>query len=743
MLIFGVVYGIQNDKAIVLTDEKKFLAIKKRDGMFIGQTVKFGKEDICKSKSKVYLYSPSSKRIEELSEESRVKNLTRLINIKNFSRINSTKNFNRVSDIKNFTRISNSKDAENVSDIKGFTRVSNSKDRENVPDIVDFTRVSSSKDSSNASEIKGFTRVSGSKDSSKETKVRNFSRITRISGFSRVVGIAAAFVMVFMFSRYALLNKGASNEYACIGIDINPSIEIVIDNEYKVIETVAKNSDAESVLNGLKLEGIPLKSAISEIANKAESCGYFSDSKNVVVVSMALNNKSKEYNTDKSVEEEKLNNLKQELEENSIAIEGTNIIQKTVLLTPEEMEAAKEKDISMGRYSLYMEAKEKGVEISINEAKESSLEELVQNIEVAEESVVQTPTPLITEYPTPTLTPSPVASPTVIPTVISTVEPTKELSAAEIEELGKSIVTVNAYNKNKKAILHGSGFCVAPGLFVTNYHVIENAVCLKITTNDGRTYNVEGIVKMDKKTDLAILKTVKDPGVKALETDTKPVLDKGDRIAAIGSQNGNKYAVSEGSIVGFKKRASIDLIQIEVPLLKGNSGGPLFDMEGNVIGIASYGVSDNSLNLAIPIDYVSGWIKELSKYSFKNTKVIRRTLSFDDNYDLNIVVFNIVNALEKEDMESYFSNMTEELYSEETKNNLEVLFKNYELTYNLESLYVASQNADNAVVKYVYSIYKGNGPDFKNCRITGSCNLKNINGVWKIAKSEEKIEYIN
>lgn len=703
---YGVIYEIQNDKAIILTNDKKFIAIRKHHDMEVGKVVKFEKTDIVLPESKVFRYSSSSKRIDS------------------FSKVTGVKNFSKVNNIKNFSRVSSKKGSTQETDIKNFSRVSSKKE--------------SSQEESN---IKNFSRVSNKKDSTQKPGIKNFSRIINIRNFSRVAGIAAAFMIIFVFSRSVMLNNGSDIEYAYVSVDINPSVEVVIDDGYKVTEVTAMNEDAKEVLEGLVLEGKVLKTAVTEIIKKAESSGYITDDKeNYVLISMVLNDESKEYNQD--VKEEKLNELDENITQGVKELGNNNIVQKTVKLTSEERKEAIENDVSMGRYSLFLEAKEKGLEVTIGEVKTNEVSVIIKKLEETE-----VPTPVPTPVPTSVLnTPTPVI-PTTTPsnTLYITLSPSalSELTEKDIAELDESVVIVTAYDKNKKIVSQGSGFCVESGLFVTNYHLVENAVSLAIITDNKKVFSVEGIVKLDKARDLVVLKTSGRPGISPLKLGSKLTLREEDKVVALDNSEGLKTSVSEGVVKEFGKAGSIDVIGITIPIKDANSCGPLFDMKGNVVGVTSYKFSKGNQNFAIPADYIANWVKELSRISFSNIKVIRKTLVLDDSYEMKLVVFNIVNALENEDADRYFNSMTKERYSDGLKNNLTILFNTYDLVYNLESIEVINVSTEKAEMSYIYSIYKEKGPEFKNCKITGRCMLKKVDGAWKINKSDETIEYID
>jgi serine protease Do len=120
----------------------------------------------------------------------------------------------------------------------------------------------------------------------------------------------------------------------------------------------------------------------------------------------------------------------------------------------------------------------------------------------------------------------------------------------------------------------GSGFFItADGYAATNNHVVDKAKAVEITTDDGKTYDAK-VVGTDPRTDLALIKVdgrSDFPYVKLAETSPRI----GDWVVAVGNPFG----------LGGTVTAYDDFIQIDAPVNKGNSGGPTFDMEGNVIGV--------------------------------------------------------------------------------------------------------------------------------------------------------------
>ena len=149
----------------------------------------------------------------------------------------------------------------------------------------------------------------------------------------------------------------------------------------------------------------------------------------------------------------------------------------------------------------------------------------------------------------------------------------------------------------------GSGFFItADGYAVTNNHVVDKAKAVEITTDDGKTYDAK-VVGTDPRTDLALIKVdgrSDFPYVKLAEMSPRI----GDWVVAVGNPFGLGGTVTAG-IVSARGRdigsgPYDDFIQIDAPVNKGNSGGPTFDMEGNVIGVntAIFSPSGGSVGIA-------------------------------------------------------------------------------------------------------------------------------------------------
>jgi serine protease Do len=169
----------------------------------------------------------------------------------------------------------------------------------------------------------------------------------------------------------------------------------------------------------------------------------------------------------------------------------------------------------------------------------------------------------------------------------------------------------------------GSGFFVtADGYAVTNNHVVDKAKAVEITTDDGKTYDAK-VIGTDPRTDLALIKVdgrSDFPFVKL--GDTTPRI--GDWVVAVGNPFGLGGTVTAG-IVSARDRdigsgPYDDYIQIDAPVNRGNSGGPTFDMEGNVVGVntAIFSPSGGSVGIAfdIPAETVKTVVAQLKDKGF-------------------------------------------------------------------------------------------------------------------------------
>lgn len=149
----------------------------------------------------------------------------------------------------------------------------------------------------------------------------------------------------------------------------------------------------------------------------------------------------------------------------------------------------------------------------------------------------------------------------------------------------------------------GSGFVIDPkGYVVTNNHVVENADKVIVTFANEEEYQAE-IIGRDKKTDLALLKIDADKKLPYVKLGDSEKLRVGDWVIAIGNPFGLGGSVSAGIVSARSRNINAgpfdDFIQTDAAINRGNSGGPLFDLDGNVVGINTAIFSPSGGNVGI------------------------------------------------------------------------------------------------------------------------------------------------
>jgi serine protease Do len=153
----------------------------------------------------------------------------------------------------------------------------------------------------------------------------------------------------------------------------------------------------------------------------------------------------------------------------------------------------------------------------------------------------------------------------------------------------------------------GSGVVVdAAGYILTNYHVIENAAQVQVQLADGRSERNVTVVGADPLNDLAVLK-VNDGTLLAATWGDSDRLEVGDQVIAVGNPYGLTHTVTAGIVSAKDRHEATDrgyqeYLQTDAAVNPGNSGGPLVDLQGQVVGIntAIYGRAYQGISFAIP-----------------------------------------------------------------------------------------------------------------------------------------------
>jgi serine protease Do len=161
----------------------------------------------------------------------------------------------------------------------------------------------------------------------------------------------------------------------------------------------------------------------------------------------------------------------------------------------------------------------------------------------------------------------------------------------------------------------GSGFIVSPeGHVVTNAHVARGAEKITVSLQDGRKLEAT-VVGLDDKTDLAVLKLPGDGPYPYVEFGDSDRVRVGDKVIAVGNPFGLGGTVTAGIVSATKREVGVgpydDFLQIDAPINRGNSGGPTFDLDGNVIGVNTLIFSPSGGNVGIGFAIAANLAKEV------------------------------------------------------------------------------------------------------------------------------------
>jgi S1-C subfamily serine protease len=170
-----------------------------------------------------------------------------------------------------------------------------------------------------------------------------------------------------------------------------------------------------------------------------------------------------------------------------------------------------------------------------------------------------------------------------------------------------AIVSIIMSDKDGHAIAQGSGFLISnDGVILTNYHVIAEGSSAVVKLPDGAIYVVDGVLASDKARDIAVIKA-HGQNFRTLPLGNSDRVQVGEEVVPIGNPLSLESTVSNGIVSGIRavEEEGGKYLQITAPISPGSSGGPLFNMAGEVIGITSmYLKGGENLNFAIPINDV-------------------------------------------------------------------------------------------------------------------------------------------
>ena len=216
---------------------------------------------------------------------------------------------------------------------------------------------------------------------------------------------------------------------------------------------------------------------------------------------------------------------------------------------------------------------------------------------------------------------------------INQVDTSKQMTPAEVYAVNvnatvgitTSITTTNYWGYPTTSAASGSGFVYSDdGYILTNFHVIEDSNSITVTTYDGRSLDAK-LIGYDKSNDIAVLK-VEEEDLTPVIIGNSDNLNVGDPVVAIGNPLGElTFSLTSGAVsalereVTFSDGNTMNLIQTDCAINSGNSGGALFNLYGEVIGVTNAKYSGNSasgasidnIGFAIPINSVLNIINSI------------------------------------------------------------------------------------------------------------------------------------
>ena len=200
----------------------------------------------------------------------------------------------------------------------------------------------------------------------------------------------------------------------------------------------------------------------------------------------------------------------------------------------------------------------------------------------------------------------------------------RENLPALVKRVKPAVVAIATYDAAGEPLMTGSGFFLKPGQVVTNLHVVRGAVRAEIKTLDGKgkVFPVNGTLAVDEEGDLALL-GVDTPTDRSTELASE-LPDEGEPIFVIGNPLKLEGSVSDGIVSAVREVPnSYRIIQITAPISHGNSGSPVFNMKGQVLGVVTVKVTNGqNINLALAAARVAelkaGKLQPLSDLGAKN-----------------------------------------------------------------------------------------------------------------------------
>ena len=210
----------------------------------------------------------------------------------------------------------------------------------------------------------------------------------------------------------------------------------------------------------------------------------------------------------------------------------------------------------------------------------------------------------------------------------------EDYSSPEIKDIvnkyGNTVVLIQTQTSQGSGVIINNN-----GQIVTNRHVIDNAKSGFVKLTNGSYFPIEAVLAKDDNLDLAIVK-IDANDLNAAKISSTGTSQVGETIIAIGNPLGLENTVTEGIISSLERDVNgTKMLQISAPISPGNSGGGLFNLQGELIGITTSSIQEDgaqNLNFAIPIGYAIAMMNNNQPiYRFEKTIQVPEDIIFDDN----------------------------------------------------------------------------------------------------------------
>ena len=191
----------------------------------------------------------------------------------------------------------------------------------------------------------------------------------------------------------------------------------------------------------------------------------------------------------------------------------------------------------------------------------------------------------------------------VLTACLSQATPAQESLPDLVRRVKPAIVAIVTYDAKGDALTTGSGFFIRPGQVVTNLHVVRGASRTEVKTLDGkgRVYQVSGLLAVDEEGDLTLMRVDMSPERPRSSELAAALPEEGETVFVIGNPLKLEGSVTDGIVSAVREVPGVGkIIQTTAPISHGNSGSPIFNLRGQVVGVITVKVT-NGQNISLAI----------------------------------------------------------------------------------------------------------------------------------------------